>query len=156
MNPPILDAFNSYLWGNILLFLGSSPDRGRSPIEWGEIPSVRTSIHPSFHCPSKGSECHLVGSEGQTEGGGWTGGWMEGRTDGISPQSTGLCPLSGSLPCYPLRFHDIKEAGRGYRWPHDAFWRFILALTPLWLGLRPLWPALRLPWATPLASPLNT
>ena len=48
-----------------------------------------------------------------------------GRTDGISPHSTGLRPLSGPLPCYVLRFHHIKEAGQGYRWPHDAFWRFI-------------------------------
>ena len=28
-------------------FLGSGPDRGRSPVEWGEIPSVRTSVRTS-------------------------------------------------------------------------------------------------------------
>ena len=26
-------------------FLGSGPDRGRSPVEWGEIPSVHTDVH---------------------------------------------------------------------------------------------------------------
>ena len=40
-------------------------------MEWGEIPSVRTSIHPyirpSVRCPSKGSEGHLVGSEALPE-----------------------------------------------------------------------------------------
>ena len=25
---------------------GSGPDRGRSPVEWGEIPSVRPSVPP--------------------------------------------------------------------------------------------------------------
>ena len=28
-------------------FLGSGPERGRSPVEWGEIPYVRTSVRPS-------------------------------------------------------------------------------------------------------------
>ena len=28
------------------LFLGSGPGRGRSPVEWGEIPSVRSSVPP--------------------------------------------------------------------------------------------------------------
>ena len=27
-------------------FFGSGPDRGRSPVEWGDFPSVRTSIPP--------------------------------------------------------------------------------------------------------------
>ena len=34
-------------------FLGSGPDRGRSPVEWGEIPYV-LSIHLSIHGPVKG------------------------------------------------------------------------------------------------------
>ena len=28
-------------------FLGSGPDRGRSPVEWGDFPSVRTFVPPS-------------------------------------------------------------------------------------------------------------
>ena len=31
----------------ITFFLVSGPDRGRSPIEWGDFPFVRTSAHPS-------------------------------------------------------------------------------------------------------------
>ena len=27
-------------------FLGSGPGRGRSPVEWGDFPSIRTSVHP--------------------------------------------------------------------------------------------------------------
>ena len=38
------------------------------------------------------------GSQGQGDK------WM----DGISPHSTGLCPLSGPLPCLLLRLHNIK------------------------------------------------
>ena len=52
-------------------FLGSGPDRGQSPVEWGEIPSVCTSKHPyicmSVRCPTKGSEGHLMGSEALPE-----------------------------------------------------------------------------------------
>ena len=42
---------------------------------------------------------------------GWTYGW----TDGIFPHYTGLRPLLGPLPCHPLRFHNIQEAGQGNR-----------------------------------------
>ena len=29
-------------------FLGSSPDRGRSPVEWGDFPSFRPSVHTNW------------------------------------------------------------------------------------------------------------
>ena len=46
------------------------------------------------------------GPEGLPEGseaalGGQTYGWTDGWMDGISPHSTGLCPLSGPLPKKP-------------------------------------------------------
>ena len=41
------------LFSFILSFLGSGPDRGQSPVKWGDfLPvclSVRLSIHPSVH-----------------------------------------------------------------------------------------------------------
>ena len=77
--------------------------------------SVWPSICPSVPPPYKGSE-------GQPEGGGWTDGWMDWQN--FSPFYR-TCPLLGPLPCYPLRFQHIKEAGQGYCWPHDAFWSFI-------------------------------
>ena len=62
-------------------FLGCSPDRGRSPVEWGDFPSVRSSVRPSVRSfpPSglKASEAWLAGSG---DGDGWTDGWMHGRT----------------------------------------------------------------------------
>merc|ERR1712002_354681 len=30
-------------------FLGSGPDRGRSPVEWGDFPSVRSYVRSSVH-----------------------------------------------------------------------------------------------------------
>ena len=30
----------------ILRFLGSGPDRGQSPVEWGDFPSVRLAVRP--------------------------------------------------------------------------------------------------------------
>ena len=35
---------------------GSGPDRGRSPAEWGEIPSVHPYIRPPIRLPYEGSE----------------------------------------------------------------------------------------------------
>ena len=34
--------------GYLFFFLGSGPDRGRSPVEWGDFPSVRTFVRPSI------------------------------------------------------------------------------------------------------------
>ena len=62
----------------------------------------------------QGSGGQPAGSEDQPEGGqmdGRTGRWM---ADTISPHSTGLCPLLGPLPYYPLQLHHIKEVGQGY------------------------------------------
>ena len=39
----------------------------------------------------------------------------DGRTNGKSPHSTGLCPLSGLLPCYsPTLTQKLYKAGQGY------------------------------------------
>ena len=35
-------TFSWFAWGE----QGNSPDRGRSPVEWGDFPYVRTSIRP--------------------------------------------------------------------------------------------------------------
>ena len=46
---------HSFAW-----FLGSGPDRGRSPVEWGDFPSVRTSVRPSIP-PLKGPRASQAG-----------------------------------------------------------------------------------------------
>ena len=50
---PLGDWFNfthSFLHSSTHLFihsfLGSGSDRGRSPVEWGDLPFLRPSIHP--------------------------------------------------------------------------------------------------------------
>ena len=69
-----------------------------------------------------GSEVWLAGSEACLAGSwalkGGTDGWME------NPQhSTGLCPLSGPLPCYsPTLAQKLYKVGQEYRWPYDASW----------------------------------
>ena len=119
-------------------FLGSGPDRGQSPVEWGDFPFVRTyvctsvrpplwAIRPGLRPSQPGlrpsqpglrpSQTGLRPSQpaSQVSGfrDGWLGlrpGWMaqrgertdgltNERTNGKSPHSTGLCPLSGPLPC---------------------------------------------------------
>ena len=41
----------------VITFLGSGHDRGRSPVEWGDFPSVRPSVHPSVRTsPSRAQE----------------------------------------------------------------------------------------------------
>ena len=82
------------------VFLGSGPDRGQSPVEWGEIPYVRPyvrtsplwlALRPCWLAPRP-----LQLAAGQMDG--WMDGWMDAQTYGISPHSTGLCPLSEPLP----------------------------------------------------------
>ena len=69
----------------------------------------------------EGPEGLPEGREGLPEGPEGLSGRYQGQggTDlrkyGIFPHSTGLCPLSGPLPCYFLRLHNIKEAGQGNR-----------------------------------------
>ena len=58
--------------------------------------------------------------------------WTNGQTNRISPHSTGLCPLSGLLPCYSLRLQNSKEAGQGKRWPYDAFGRLVFSFFHYW------------------------
>ena len=42
-------------------FLGSGPDRGRSSVEWGEFPSVLTSIRTSVRPPLEGPKASQAG-----------------------------------------------------------------------------------------------
>ena len=88
-------------WVKVGLKRGSGPDRGRSPVEWGDFPFVRPSVRPSlrpfpFEAWLAGSEACLAGSEACLAGseaclagskaclaGSWAlkGGRMDGQTD---------------------------------------------------------------------------
>ena len=49
-------------------FLGSGPDRGRSPVEWGDFPSVRPAINQrGLTAGQRGSEEQLERFEGNSE-----------------------------------------------------------------------------------------
>ena len=76
----------------------------------------------------QGLRISQYGSESQPKKDGQTDGQTDRQTYGISPHFTGLCPLSGPLPCYSLQLHHINKAGQGYRYSHDAFRRFLLLL----------------------------
>ena len=62
---------------------GSGPDRGQSPVEWGDFPQA--SYLAGW---ASGLAGWPIGGDGRTDV----------RTDGKSPHSTGLRPLSGPLP----------------------------------------------------------
>ena len=83
---------------------GSGPDRGRSPVEWGDFPSVRSSVRPfpPLGHPAR-PEAQPARPEAQaaSQRGGCTDERTDERTDEKSPHSTGLCPLLGPLPCLP-------------------------------------------------------
>ena len=65
-------------------FLGSGPDRGQSPVEWGEIPyvhtSVRLSIHWELRACQRGLRACQRGLRACQEGGGGTDVRTDGRT----------------------------------------------------------------------------
>ena len=102
---------------------GSGPDRGRSPVEWGDFPFVRPfpclgyparpegqparpeaqparpEAQPASQPQASGLAGWASGLAGWPRGGnGRTDGRTNGRTNGKSPHSTGLRPLSGPLP----------------------------------------------------------
>ena len=53
----------SLLWVNFISFLGKGPERGRCPVEHGEIPSVHPSVHMYIPpCSEAGSGCSEAGS----------------------------------------------------------------------------------------------
>ena len=70
---------------------GSDPDRGQSPVGWGDFPSVRPSrlalrhdwlgLRPAWQAFGPGGDIQI-----------------DVLMDGKYPHSAGLCPLSGSLP----------------------------------------------------------
>ena len=83
----------------MLLFLGSGPGRGRSPVEWGEILSVRSSVYSSIHpFIPQGLGVQRKGSESLSGGPG--GGRTYGRTDVRTNVRTEFLPiLQDFVPC---------------------------------------------------------
>ena len=96
---------------------GSGPDRGQSPVEWGDFLSVRSFVRPSVP-PLWAIQPSLRPSQqGLKPEAGWLAGpqiwlagpqaWLDGpevgdgQTYRKSPHSTGLGPLLGPLPCLP-------------------------------------------------------
>ena len=70
------------------LFLGSGPNRGQSPVEWGEIPYVRLFPLGLLGGPQAGPQTPLVGLQTQK---------VDGRMDGC----TGFFPiLQDFVPCW--------------------------------------------------------
>ena len=77
---------------------GSGPDRGRSPVEWGDFPSVRPFVrpfvHPSVHSPLlaiqpglRPSQPDLRPSQPSLKPETWLAGWL-----GLRPGWLGLRP----------------------------------------------------------------
>ena len=89
-------------------FLGSGPDRGQSPVEWGDFPFIRPSVHPSVRLSipplevPRASQAGLRPSQSQNPKGGredkWMNGWMENLPilqDFVHYQSR--CPATAQL-----------------------------------------------------------
>ena len=78
---------------------GSSPDRGRSPVEWGEIPSVRPSVRPPRGLSqAQGGPSQVLGGprqalEGQIQALGGPSQALGGQSQGLE----GLSQAQGSL-----------------------------------------------------------
>ena len=115
---------------------GSSPDRGRSPVEWGYFPSVHTSVGPSIHSPLwviqpglrpsqpglSPSQPGLRPSQLSLKPEGGTDGHTDGRTNKqkISPFYRTLSPIGAAalLPAMETKkisFKNVSRAGQGNR-----------------------------------------
>ena len=106
-----------------LSFLGSGPDKERSPVEWGDFASVRSSIHPPLGHPARPEaqparpETQLARSEAQPASQpslrlqAWLAGpqiWLAGPEGGMDRQTNGrtenlpilqdFVPYRGSCP----------------------------------------------------------
>ena len=66
---------------------GSGPDRGRSPVEWGDFPSVRPSIRLSVRSPLWAIQPGLRASQPSLNPETWLAGWL-----GLMPGWLGLRP----------------------------------------------------------------
>ena len=71
-------------WVKVGLKRGSGPDRGQSPVEWGDFPFVRSSVRPSVRSPPSGLAGWASGLAGWASGlAGWPRGG-NGRKDGCT------------------------------------------------------------------------
>ena len=118
---------------------GSGPNRGQSPVEWGDFPSVlvRTLVRPPPLCQPARPETQTARSEGQTarseaqtDSRDWQAGplaWLDGpegegvdgRTDGrtdkrkISPFYRTLSPIGAAALPPPMKTKEKLEQGKG-------------------------------------------
>ena len=97
-------------WVEVGLQRGSGPDRGRSPVEWGDFPFVRPSVRPSLH-PSVRPSIHpsvppLEGPRASQAG-------LRARQAGLRASQPGLSALLPSLrasqPASIRRTHKRKD-----------------------------------------------
>ena len=94
-------------------FLGSGPDRGRSPVEWGDFPFVRLSV-----CSSP-PQAWLDGPEGGTNG--QTNKWTELK----SPLYRTLSPIGAADQKNNLTLEKVLTSG------HNISVKFQLILKKL-------------------------
>ena len=89
-------------WVKVGLKRGSGPDRGRSPVEWGDFPFVRPSVHPfppsraqeparqALDPSSQASEPARQASEPASQA---SRGGTDGRTDGRTDERMENLPI---------------------------------------------------------------
>ena len=112
---------------------GSGPNRGQSPVEWGDFLFVRPSVRTSVCSPLRlqtwltgvqawlaGPQAWLAGPQAQLAG---PQAWLDGpeggdvrtyvQTNGKSPHSTGLRPLLRPLPKRQRSMQIKVKQGKG-------------------------------------------
>ena len=92
--------------------MSSGHDRGRSPVEWGDFPSVHLYVRPSVPPPSMRAQ---------------------------EPARQALDPVSQASEPARQASEPARQASEPSNQASYPAW---LALRPYWLGLRPAWLAL--------------
>ena len=109
---------------------GSGPDRGRSPVEWGDFPSVRSSVCSSVRPSVNQASGFRHGWLGLRPGwmaqrGERTDGWTDGRTDVRRenlPILQDFVPYRGRCPKRKKTSHPKASNSQWFPCPASLHW----------------------------------
>ena len=119
-----------FLLGFLMGRQGSGPDRGQSPVEWGDFPSVCPSVRPSVRSPLWAIQPGLRPSQPSLKPETWLAGWL-----GLRPGWLGLRP--GWLGLRP-GWLGLRPGWMAQRGERTDGWTYIRKISPFYRTSSPI------------------